>query len=437
MNEDFELRNRLASADPGKAAPDLNEGLVAQAALGKAPRLSNFRVARLTMAAASLSIVGLAITSVTLPQSSTGPLFELAQAGGQSTAAMSTAESGSADGKMAADSMMIWPGFSYNYLPGDLSNQPGRGKVYQAELVGDPIQILNELAQYFEIEGQPKRDEWASDEYPSYSIQGETSSLGIYFSGTGGWYYSSWSNASYACESASSDDEGSRSEEYCEPKLTPELIPSEAQMLAQAIKLFGDLGISVDSSAAKLWRDDWGGSVSFPNIQNGIDTGMDFYIGWDMSGNISYAAGYSFRLVERGEFDTIGAYDAVARIADGRWYGGAPSSFYQEMAVAYESVASSPLARDDSAQPSVEPLEGEDLGAIEYQEPEVQDLLVVRSEAVTLSVFDANGNYWYVPGYILFNEQGWFDSIISLEEGVIALPEPYDYGIMPAETFVD
>jgi hypothetical protein len=63
--------------------------------------------------------------------------------------------------------------------------------------------------------------------------------------------------------------------------------------------------------------------------------------------------------------------------------------------------------------------------------PQVVDLVVNRSEVVTLTVYDANGNLWFVPGYLLFNNQGWFDSIISLEEGVIALPEPMDFGIMP------
>ena len=41
-----------------------------------------------------------------------------------------------------------------------------------------------------------------------------------------------------------------------------------------------------------------------------------------------------------------------------------------------------------------------------------------------LSVWDSLGNYWLVPGYLLFNDQSWFDSVISLEEGVIELPEP-------------
>jgi hypothetical protein len=57
-------------------------------------------------------------------------------------------------------------------------------------------------------------------------------------------------------------------------------------------------------------------------------------------------------------------------------------------------------------------------------EPEILKLTVERSEATMLSVWDSAGNYWLVPGYVLFNDQGWFDSVISLEEGVIALPEP-------------
>jgi hypothetical protein len=59
------------------------------------------------------------------------------------------------------------------------------------------------------------------------------------------------------------------------------------------------------------------------------------------------------------------------------------------------------------------------------------DLTINKSEAVLVSVVDSAGNMWLVPGYLLFNDQGWFDSIVSLEEGVIQLPEPYD--VMPLE----
>lgn len=441
MNEEFELRNRIASADPAKDAESLNEGVVARAALGKAPKVSSFRVARLTMAAASLSILGLAVTSISLPGQNQGPLFELASGGPQGATTMAGAESAATDGKMAADSAMIWPGFSYNHIAGDISNETGRGKVYQAELVGDPNAIVRKIAEFFGIEGEPKRDEWASDEYPSYSIQGENYSAGIYFSGTGSWYFSNWDSMAYGCATDSSEDGEASSREYCEPKPTPELIPAEADLIAQATDVFDRLGFDVDADAATVWRSEWGASVTFPNVQSGINTGMDFYAGWDSKGDLNYVSGHSFKLVDRGEFDTIGAKDAVARIADGRWYGSAPSSYYQDMAVAYETAISAPEARDNSTEMSVEAApadEGEKVEVIEsepteYPEPVVQDLLISKAEAVTLSVFDGKGNLWFVPGYLLYNDQGWFDSIISLEEGVIALPEPYDYGIMPVE----
>jgi hypothetical protein len=144
-----------------------------------------------------------------------------------------------------------------------------------------------------------------------------------------------------------------------------------------------------------------------------------------MDGKLSYASGSSFRLIERGDFDTISAFDSVARIADGRWFGGAPNSYYQ---IAMESTEAAVLPTNRDSMIGDEGFDSEEQVDIE---PEVIDLIVNRSEVVTLTVYDANGNLWFVPGYLLFNDQGWFDSIISLEEGVIALPEPVDFEIMP------
>jgi hypothetical protein len=437
MNEEFELRKRLQDSDPGLNAPSLNESLVAQAALAKPKRFTSFKVARFTMAAASFSIIGLAVTSVSLFQPAANePLFSLAgstQGGAMSADASTTMETGAIEpGRMSADSM-IWPGFRYEYVAGDLSTETGSGKVYQAELVGDPIQILGKIAEFFGIEQEPKLDQWATPEYPSYSIQMENTSLGIYFSGTGSWYFSTWNSDLYTCVNTSSDEaEESRIDEDCNPKPTPELVPQESDLIQQASGVFDELGFRVDSEAAKVWRSEWGASVSFPNIQNGINTGMDFYAGWDSRGDLNYIAGYSFRLVERGDFNTISAFDAVTRISDGRWYGSAPSSYYENMAVAYDLPAVSELARDEEAA-NDEPAVLEDEPELRFEEPEIKQLQIDKSETVTLSVFDSAGNYWFVPGYLLYNQEGWFDSIISLEEGVIELPEPFDFEITPAE----
>ena len=67
----------------------------------------------------------------------------------------------------------------------------------------------------------------------------------------------------------------------------------------------------------------------------------------------------------------------------------------------------------------------------ENYEPEIVQLTVTSSDTMMLTVWDSQGNYWLVPGYILYNDQGWFDSIISLEDGVIELPEPIQ--IMPMD----
>lgn len=437
MNEEFELRKRLQDSDPASDI-QLNEAVVAQAALGKPKRLASFKVARLTMAAASLSIVGLAVTSLSIPQQQE-PLFALAGSG-QAGATMASAESAPAVGKMAADSMMIWPGFSYNHIAGDLDRSTGTGKVYQAELVGDPMQILSRISEFFGIEGTPKKDEWSTPEYPSYSIQGENYSAGIYFSGTGNWYFNNWDSTGYGCVSESSEESEDAARDYCEPKPTPELIPIEADLITQASRAFAELGFNVNPAEAKVYRSEWGASVTFPNIQGGINTGMDFYAGWDSKGTLNYISGHSFKLVDRGSFKTISAYDAVARIADGRWYGGAPSSYYEDLYV--EAGVATPLAREATSEIAVDepaPADGEKIETAEpmpvdeLPEPVIQDLLVVKSEAVMLSVYDGAGNFWLVPGHLLYNDQGWFDSIISLEEGVIALPEPMNYDIMPLE----
>ena len=64
-------------------------------------------------------------------------------------------------------------------------------------------------------------------------------------------------------------------------------------------------------------------------------------------------------------------------------------------------------------------------------EVEIVDLTVDSAEDALVLIFDANGGAWLVPGLVMLNSEGWFDSVIALEDGVIELPEPMDYDIMP------
>ena len=415
MNEE-NLRNRIKAADPAAQAPLLSESVVVEATLKGKSAPIGFRAARFSLAGAAAAVlaVGLTLPSTLAPQ----PLFTLAGAGpsGNQTGALSAASE-------VADAKMIWPGWiQYNYLTDGLSDEGGKGVVYEIRKVGDPIQILQKIADYFGIEGTPREDDWSTKEYPSYSIQGENFYLSVYWSGAGYWNFGRWTNQVLCAEPA----EGEASTKDCiPPQSKPEQIPSKPELIEQTITTFAAFGIEVTEQQLTVQRDEWGAYVTVSNSHKGQPIPIDFYIAWDFQGKISSISAASFEIVERGEFGTVSPVDAVARIKDGRWYGGVSSKYYEQyyrpigIARSTDAVAL-PAPDDESLDQPVEPVE-----------PEIVDLTINRSEEVLVSVFDSAGNMWLVPGYLLFNDQGWFDSIVSLVEGVIQLPEPYD--VMPLQ----
>ena len=436
--EDNELRNLLKQADTKAALDPVNAGVVAKAAMKqrKAPMsYRGFRALVGSLGAAAL-VVGLTLPSALQPQ----PLFELASAGssGRDSAMSATAET-----SIAADSSMIWPGWvEYNYIAQGLSASGGSGEIYEVRRKGDPTQILRDVAAVFGITGQPQEDEWSTSEYPSYSIAGEDFSVSIYWSGPGGWYFSRWNQDYFrgcaepvAAEPLDGEDasESSLEESFVCDEIMPEpgMVPSEQAMMAEAEGIFSSLGIDFDRTQARVWRDDRGGSVSMPMILDGNAIPLESYIGWGSDGEVSYASGYSVEIVSRGNFDTISATDAVERISDWRWYGSVASSYYEQY-YATTSVAESAIERDAAASGGEDSASSDEPMPVEPEqptEPEIVDVFVNRSETALAAAYDGSGNIWLVPAYILHNDQGWFDVIIAVEEGVIQLHEPYD--IMP------
>ena len=415
MNEE-NLRNRIKAADPAAQAPLLSESVVVEATLKGKSAPIGFRAARFSLAGAAAAVlaVGLTLPSTLAPQ----PLFTLAGAGpsGNQTGALSAASE-------VADAKMIWPGWiQYNYLTDGLSDEGGKGVVYEIRKVGDPIQILQKIADYFGIEGTPREDDWSTKEYPSYSIQGENFYLSVYWSGAGYWNFGRWTNQVLCAEPA----EGEASTKDCiPPQSKPEQIPSKPELIEQTITTFAAFGIEVTEQQLTVQRDEWGAYVTVSNSHKGQPIPIDFYIAWDFQGKISSISAASFEIVERGEFGTVSPVDAVARIKDGRWYGGVSSKYYEQY---YRPIG---IARSTDAVALPAPDEESSDQPVEPVEPEIVDLTINRSEEVLVSVFDSAGNMWLVPGYLLFNDQGWFDSIVSLVEGVIQLPEPYD--VMPMQ----
>lgn len=62
--------------------------------------------------------------------------------------------------------------------------------------------------------------------------------------------------------------------------------------------------------------------------------------------------------------------------------------------------------------------------------PEVVNVTVETAESTLLLMWDADGNAWLVPGYAMKVNDGWWSSVVSLVDGVIALPEPVETGVL-------
>lgn len=434
MNENEELRNRIASSISTDGA-ELPNYVVAQAAKAKPKRVFGFNSVRLglgSMAAASLALVGaFVLPSAFAPQ----PLFTMG-IGAQGGQTLASAESApSADAKVG----MIWPGYvQYNYIADGLSDSTGKGHVYQAELAGTAESLIASLMKEFKVQGEIKKDEWSTDLAPSFTVQSKSDSgvesyLNVYWAGTGAWYYSSWDPTLWACNVTPSEtkDDGTSSETCEQPKPQPELVPSKEEMAKYAAKLFSSLGTDIKASDFNVYRDEWGGSAYADLTLAGQALPVSVSVGWDAWGNLANASGHSFKLVDRGEFKTISANDAVSRIKEGRWYGSAPSSYYNKTAVT-SRMSVDPVVGTETG---VAPLPGDGAAPEENPEPKVVDLKINKSATAMLGVWDAAGGFWLVPGHLLYNDQGWFDSIISLEDGVIELPkyEEVAPAIEPAE----
>ncbi|MEY3625425.1 MAG: hypothetical protein RL696_806, partial [Actinomycetota bacterium] len=205
----------------------------------------------------------------------------------------------------------------YQHTADGLSDQGGKGKVYQAQLDGEPTQILEKLMGYFGVSGEIKRDEWATDLYPSYSVQSKTGTvetyLSIYWSGTGNWNYSQYDSSLWACSATEASDSENQTEVCESPKPTPELIPTKEEMESQARAIFEDLGVTTAGLTFKSFRDDWGGSVYADMSHEGMTLPVALSVGWDSRGEISFVSGASFAMVERPAFGTALPHPATTR----------------------------------------------------------------------------------------------------------------------------
>lgn len=481
-----DLTDRLRRS-AGTDAPALSPELVAGAPGRRAPRLIDHgrttRVASASLAAVAVVAVGSLV--VTNPFAPRAPLF----------AAAAGAPAGpAAAGAMAEDArMMMWIDYDYIAGPG-LSTAGGSGSVYQLQRVGTAEGLLADLAERFDVAGEVVETSYFDPAWPSYIVgpeDGTAPSISVTWSGTGNWWYTN--SAAYpepVCELVEYETENGLEEfeECVQPEIPAEesLAPSEAEAAALAADLFGSLGLDVDASDVRVVSDVWQTMAMVSLTVDGIATAIDYSIGWTPLGEIAWASGHAIEVVDRGTFGTVSPVDAVERLEDWRWFGaggpdyqGGMNILAAEAGVARDAAAgmagpdtsvSSPVeepgATEPGTEPGTEPTEPTEPGTSEPSPgepgepgepvveptepgeepivdptiepepmpeptPETVTVTVDTAEATLLLMWDADGNAWLVPGYAMQHPDGFWNTIVSLVDGIIELPAPIEGEVVP------
>ena len=479
MNTPDELDARLRKADPAKVAKNkpLSAEILAAASKTKPGLGLTQRFELLSAKARGFALGGLvsgtaAVLAVAIVVNPTQtPLIQLAaspQVGSNRSASMS---------ETSEDKMMSKPFFSYEYVAGpNLSNEGGSGQVYKLVRTGTPESVLQNIARLFGVEGSVKKFPDFSESNPGYffgesddpwGFDNENATVSVWWSGTASWNYSNPSNSTISSSCQSFDAEG-YCQDWIEPVPTPELLPSKSEAITKALEVFNATGLTVTESDLRVDLSEWGVSVSAAMVVDNQPTSMEWYIGWGSDGEISYAGGHSVVAQAVGTFETISPVQAVNRLDDWRWYGSPPSYLYEKYPAIISDISfrNEPLVDPEVSeteqptepQPSAsanpgseptepnptetEPAEPQPIETLPVEptpietkpapiEPQVLTLTIVKAESALLSIWDAAGDVWLVPGWIMLNDEGWWSTVISLIDGVIALPEPYTFDVEP------
>jgi len=444
MTNNDELDQRLAKADPAikRVAPELGEGILASAiaADSKLTLRARFVLLSQNLRRASLGLaVGGSAAAVAVAMVLTSAPTPLIQLSGMQGSANPESVSARMDG--GADKMMMMPYVNFEYVAGpNLSSETGSGQVFKLVRQSTPEEVLANVAAVFGVEGTIKKYPDFAETNPGYffgqsddpwGYDGKNPVISLWWSGTASWNYSN--PIAYPESKCEQTDADGNCTAWTEFQPTPELLPTKDEATAKALEVFNATGLDVSASEIRIDASEWGVSASASMTVDGQPTNVEWYLGWSSTGVLSYAGGHSVAAEAMGTFDTISALSAVDRLADWRWSGSPSGIFYQRfqppmVAEPAPYVKSGEATADTESSDSsiaIDPMPGEQI------EPETVTLTVVESESALLSIWDANGEVWLVPGYILVNDQGWFGAVISLIEGVIELPKETEVDIMP------
>lgn len=390
----------------------------------------------------------------------------------------------------ATDDLRIAQWIDYRYEAGaSLSSEAGTGSVYQLKRAGTAESRLRAVAGALGVTGEPAKASYSDPAYPTWMVgpeDGTAASVTITWAGTGDWWYNDpTAMPQVACaELPTTDATGGPAIDVlpaCEvPPATAEasLAPSESEARAEARTLFGKTGLDVSADDIRVTTDP-GQTTATTNLTvDGTQTALEWTVAWSPTGRIAWASGHSIEVVDRGSYGTISAAAAVARLSDYRWFGAAGPEFQGGMRLLADDMLRSadapesptagtepaPQAIDPRDDPIIEPGPGKteppsvDPGAEPApapapttpptdpaipptaepqpepsaepspvpEKPQVVVVTVDKATPTLLMMWDAEGGAWLVPGFAMQHPDGWWNTIVSLDDGVIQLPAPIE-----------
>ena len=485
-NDDLSARLRR-SLDARGLAPELSPDLVSGAHNRTAPRLAN-PARRLQVAGgATLAVAAIAVGALVIVptfQQQQGPLFTTA--GGAAGGSTASAEDSISKMSMAAwinYEYVAGDGLSTAGGSGSVYQLKRTGTAQErAAAIAKAFDVDGTPAksQYFDP---------AYPTYFVGSEDGTAAGVSVTWAGTGNWYYNDpAANPPSTCEPIAIEGDGGtgaanteaemldpslgvESCEYVEPKLEDSLAPREDEARDLAKDIFKATGLDVAEKDIRVTVDAWQTVATANLVIGGEKTALDWTVVWSPTGDISWAYGHSITAVDRGSFGTVSPASAVERLADWRWYGSAGPDYQGGMNILASSTAR--MAQDTAAatdtapvevdpadptapveepvtvepvdptapveptpteseapveEPGTEPLpEPSGEPTIEPQpEPETVVVTVDSAEPTMLLLWDSKGDAWLVPGFAVQHPDGWYNTVVSLVEGVIELPEPVE-----------
>ncbi|MEK9602463.1 MAG: hypothetical protein VW015_03250, partial [Pontimonas sp.] len=201
----------------------------------------------------------------------------------------------------------------------------------------------------------------------------------------------------------------------CENPYPSGPLPSVAEATDMAVELFQKSGLKVTASEVTvLANDEWGVGLSAIQTIEGVDTALEWSVFFAPGPTLASVSGHAATPQSRGVFDTVSPRDALERLESGLWWG-SPAPLYHS---GFDSVFEDSHSFD-------EPLS--------FEPGDVITVTVDSADEAPLLIWDAQGTAWLVPGYIMrHGDEPWNASaVISVEEGVIELPDPMMVDIMP------